>query len=342
MDKLEHYLDQVCRTIGGPRSLRQHIRQELGEHLRDAVDEHRAAGLSEEEALARALEDFGGPEQVRSELEATHGQRLMAVAIDKAMQWKEMTMKAKYLWATWAHLALTGVVLGEIATILFAAVFLAPKLEHFLRDTQFSLSNPMGVSWIPSFLRVLEWIAHYGMWCVLIFVIAWVLFEWRIHSENKSFIRLSALATTAFGLMVMVALTGGALVLPSMLLVATMETRDPESVVIAQTALVDESVSALEKALANKDWNQCGWTAHAASHAVDTLTRTGGAASALASLDEQSKVHELRAKLESANKSLRVAEDAALEKNAARLEDALQKFHKSFDPLRERAIKGTR
>jgi hypothetical protein len=73
MDKLEHYLDQVCRSVGGPRSLRQHIRQELREHLRDAMAEHKAAGLSEEQALDRALEEFGKPEDVRSELEATHG-----------------------------------------------------------------------------------------------------------------------------------------------------------------------------------------------------------------------------------------------------------------------------
>ncbi len=100
MDKLEHYLDQVCRSVGGSRALRQHIRQELREHLRDAAAEHRAAGLSAEEALARALADFGGPEQVRSELEATHGHRLMAVVVEKAMQWKEATMKTKWLWTT--------------------------------------------------------------------------------------------------------------------------------------------------------------------------------------------------------------------------------------------------
>ena len=39
MDQLERYLDQVCRGIGGPRSLRQHIRQELREHLLDAAAE---------------------------------------------------------------------------------------------------------------------------------------------------------------------------------------------------------------------------------------------------------------------------------------------------------------
>ena len=92
MDKLEQYLDQVCRGIAGPRSLRQHVRQELREHLLDAAAAHKAAGMSEEAALARALEDFGGPEQVRAELEATHGHRLLGVVLDKAMQWQERTM----------------------------------------------------------------------------------------------------------------------------------------------------------------------------------------------------------------------------------------------------------
>ena len=40
MDKLEQYLDQVCRGIAGPRSLRQHVRQELREHLLDAAAAH--------------------------------------------------------------------------------------------------------------------------------------------------------------------------------------------------------------------------------------------------------------------------------------------------------------
>src|SRR6267378_6831633 len=134
MEKLEHYLDQVCRGIGGPRSLRQHVRQELREHLLDAVAEHKAAGLSEEEALGRALADFGGAEQVRSELEATHGHRLMAVVIDKAMQWKEKTMKAKWLWTSWAHIALAGVIALEVLLITFANLFLVPKFQKLLHD----------------------------------------------------------------------------------------------------------------------------------------------------------------------------------------------------------------
>src|SRR4051812_7554208 len=94
-DRLEEYLQRVCRSMGGPRALREHVRQELREHLLDAAAEQKAAGLSEEAALDRALAEFGEPEAVRSELEATHGHRALAVVIDKAMAWKEKTMKAR-------------------------------------------------------------------------------------------------------------------------------------------------------------------------------------------------------------------------------------------------------
>src|SRR5262249_15229229 len=91
MDKLEHYLDQVCRGIGGPRSLRQHVRQELREHLLDAAAAHRNAGLSEEEAMSRALADFGAAELVGSALAALHRHRLMDVVIHEAIDWNEKT-----------------------------------------------------------------------------------------------------------------------------------------------------------------------------------------------------------------------------------------------------------
>src|SRR5437879_8651685 len=90
--------------------------------------------MSEAEALDRALADFGGPEAVRSELEATHGHRLMAVVIEKAMQWKENTMKAKWLWTSWAHIALAGVIALELLWITCADVFLVPKFQKLLHD----------------------------------------------------------------------------------------------------------------------------------------------------------------------------------------------------------------
>src|SRR5439155_21070704 len=126
MDKLEQYLDRVCRGIGGPRALRQHVRRELREHLLDAAAGHKAVGLPEDQALARALADFGGPDEVQSELEATHGHRLLAVVIDKALDWKERTMRAKWLWTTWAHMTVVAVIGLEILWITFAVMFLVP------------------------------------------------------------------------------------------------------------------------------------------------------------------------------------------------------------------------
>src|SRR5207302_3385040 len=194
---LEHYLDQVCRGIGGPRALRQHVRQELREHLRDAAAEYKAAGLSEEAALDRALEDFGGPEEVRLGLEATHGHRLLPVVIDKAMQWKEMTMRAKWLWSTWAYLAAAGLVLLELFFIAFTVIYFVPKMQKIKRDGIFDLNtatrdSPV-ISWMFSFLNGVQTAWQNFLWWVIALAMAWGLFEWRVRSENKPLMRHAAL-----------------------------------------------------------------------------------------------------------------------------------------------------
>jgi hypothetical protein len=51
MDNIEHYLDQVCRSIGGSKSLHQYLREELREHLLEAIERHIAAGLPKAQAI---------------------------------------------------------------------------------------------------------------------------------------------------------------------------------------------------------------------------------------------------------------------------------------------------
>ena len=123
---IDRYLDRVCRGLSGTRSLRQHLRQELREHLLDAAAEHRAGGMSEEESLIKAIEDFGGPEQVHSELAAQHGQRVTTLLIDKAIEWKEKTMRAKWLWASWAYLTLGAVIFVELFFLVFVMLKIMP------------------------------------------------------------------------------------------------------------------------------------------------------------------------------------------------------------------------
>ena len=341
MDKLEEYLDRVCRGIGGPRSLRQHVRQELREHLLDAVARHQTAGASPQESLDRALAEFGTSDEVRSELEATHGHRVMGVVLDKALQWKEMTMKAKWLWMSWANLGLAMVIALEILFVTFVAMFIAPKFHLLLRDGLLDpgvLDEP-AVSWMLAFLNGVWSVAEkYTTFLVIFVVAAWGLFEWRVRSENKSLMRLSALATVACGLTVVVVLTTGSLVVLFCLgLPASGRLAQPYA--IQQISQLDASTAALDQAMAQKNWTAMHDQVDRANLALENLLRTGSALPALTSKNEPPTVQELRAQVQAASESLAQAQQAIRDKDESRLETAIQGFRKSFAPVREAATR---
>jgi hypothetical protein len=332
MDKLEHYLDQICRSIGGPKSLRQHVRQELREHLLDAAAEHRAAGLSEEAALARAVNDFGGPEEVRLGLEEAYGHRLLPVVIDKAMQWKERTMRAKWLWTTWAHLALAGAIALEVTWLTFANIFLVPRFQRLMHDGMIdpAILEEQGISWAASFLECLSYVGgHYTTWLLLLTIVVCGLFEWRVRSENKSIIRLSLWGTAAVGLMVFGILTAGSLVIPYQLAAPAMG-RIARPFAMQQLASVDKSVAALEQALAKKNWGSVQERADEASQALDRLVSAAPAVFSLTPEHGPPSLEELRTQLKVANGCLSEARQAAQEKDAGRVEAALQKFRELY------------
>jgi hypothetical protein len=341
MDKLERYLDQVCRSIGGPRPLRQHVRQELREHLLDAAARHRSAGLSEEEALTKALEEFGQPEEVRSELEATHGHRVMAVVIDKAMQWKEVTMKAKWLWASWAYLGLALVIALEALFLTCAVIFIVPKFKQLLREGLIdpAIIDDAGASWMPAFLDGLsEFGEAYATPLLLLAVVAWALFEWLVRSENKSLMRLSALGTAAVGLMVVVWLTGASLLI-SFCLGAPATAGLARQFAVAQVAQGDASLSALDQALEKKDWEAMRQHADRATEALGSLMKGAPVIPALAKRSQSPTAQELRTHVDATSASLAEVQQAIQAKDAGRLEEALQRVRHAFAPLSETAKK---
>jgi hypothetical protein len=334
MDKLEHFLDQICRSIGGPKSLRQHVRQELREHLLDAAAEHRAVGMSEADALDRAVEDFGGPEEVRLGLEETHGHRLLPVVIDKAMQWKERTMRAKWLWTTWAHLALAGVIALEVMWLTFANIFLVPKFKKLMHDGMIdpAILEQQGWTWVASFLENLSYVGgHYTTWLLLLTIVVCGLFEWRVRSENKSFIRLSCWGTAAVGLMVIGILTAGSLVIPYQLAAPAMG-RMARPFAMQQIASIDTSIAAIEQALAKKNWESIQEHANRASEALDRLVSAAPAVYSLTPEHGPPSLEELRTQLKAANGCLSEAQQAAQEKNEAQVKAAMQKFHSFYRP----------
>jgi hypothetical protein len=331
MDKLERYLDQVCRGIAGPRSLRQHVRRELREHLLDAAAERQDGGLPPDEALDRAIEDFGGPEQVRAELEATHGHRLMAVVIDKAMQWKENTMKAKWLWSAWAHLALAGILAMECAFLAGTFFFIAPKFKQMWQEGWINAEHfgPLMSSGLTLFAAA-NWVCDHGWWLFIPAVVIWALFEWRSRSEQKPFVRLAAMGSAALMLMAAVIWTSTAIILPTIVSIPNLAMMRPDEVVAHKTATIDKSVAATEQAMANNDWPVIQDNLRDASHAAHTLAGMGSAAPMILSLHDQPKVDALRAQLTAAHLALRSAELASRSKNLTRLESALKEFHEAY------------
>ena len=338
MEKLEVYLDQVCRGVGGPRALRHHLRQELREHLLDAVAEHRAAGLSEPEALDRALADFGGPDQVRAELEAAHGHRLLPVVIDKAMQWKEKTMRAKWLWVTWAYLALPLLIALELLFITFNVLYIIPKYQKVTHDGLIDASElrELGLGWMNTFLLELIYVCrHYTTQMMLMAAALWGLFEWRVRSENKPFMRLAALGTVALGLMVVVALTAGSLVVSFGLAMPTVGLM-ARPFAAEQVAAVDSAVRAIEQSLAKKDWEAMRQPAEQASVALSKLS-VGPAIHSLTERNVPPTDEELKAHLKEASESFYEVRQAIHYENAGRVKVAMGKFRESFAPIDQAA-----
>jgi hypothetical protein len=339
MDKLEQYLNLVCLRIGGPRSLRQHVRQELREHLLDAMAEHKAAGMSEEAALDKALEEFGKPEEVRTELEATHGHRMLAVVIDKAMQWKEVTMRAKWLWTTWAHVGLVVLIALEVLFITCAVIFIQPRFYKLLRDELIDSAflHQQGMGWMLSFLHGIDVVfGEHTTLLLFLSALAWGLFEWRVRSENKSLIRLSVLGTAAVGLMVVIWLAAAGMLI-SFELAMPAAGRLARSYAVEQVSHIDTSVGELELALAKKDWQAMQVGVDRTSGALSNLANTAPAVPALTTWSSPVQVEVLRVHLNEASEDLEELQEAIRRKDAGRMEHALQKFRKAYEPIREAA-----
>jgi hypothetical protein len=159
------------------------------------------------------------------------------------------------------------------------------------------------------------------------------LFEWRVRSENKPFIRLSVLGTAALGMMVGVFLITGALVIPFELGMPAM-VQIAKPFVSEQLETIDTSNRAIEQSMAKKDWAAVGENVERASSAVNRLSAVAGALPVPARQGKPT-VDELRAWLKSAQEYLLEARKASHDKDAGRLEDAMKNFRQVYGQVRE-------
>jgi hypothetical protein len=338
MKKLEDYLDRVCRRIGGPRALRQHVRRELQEHLLDAMAQHKAAGLPEEAALDRALAEFGQPEEVRTELEAMHGQRMLAVVIEKAMQWQESTMKAKWLWTTWAYLALGLVIVLQALFLTFTNMMIVPRFQVFLRHgfVDRAVLAESDATWLlTTLLNLHDWTSNRTTFVLLAAVVAIALFEWRIRSDNKPFIRVAALGTVAVTLMIVIGLMTGSM-LVAFEVGAPALGRMTRPWAVEQVGSASKSLTAIEQALSSKDWPEIEKQTEAAATSLRMLSQ-GPAIASLTRWNEAPSIEELRSQLSQAHEELRAVQQASAARDTTRTETALVRLHQAWSPLQAAA-----
>jgi hypothetical protein len=196
-----------------------------------------------------------------------------------------------------------------------------------------------GITWMPSFLEGLRraW-DLYLTWLLLLTIALCGLFEWSVRSENKSFIRLSVWGTVAVGLMIAAALTGGSLVIPYQL-AAPATGRIARPFAMQQLASIDTSISAIEQALASKNWESVQQHANQASEALTTLEAAAPAVHSLRPPSGQPRLKELRAQLKEANGFLAETQQASKEKDLGRVEAALRKFRGVYEPIVKAATK---
>lgn len=342
MEKLEQYLDQVCRGIGGPMEMRRHVRQELREHLLDAIAQHQAAGLSQAEAIDKALAEFGKVEEVRSELEAAHGQRMTWI-IDKAMQWKEMTMKAKWLWVTWAYVGIVGVIVLDVLFIWFHAIMIVPKFQKMMADGIVDLGDDdeLGVMWIVNFqANVQRACENWATFILLGTIVAIALFEWRVKSENKTFIRFSILGTIAIFLTIVLAVaTIGVTILFAVGVPAISRIARPWT--LEQVANIERTLGELDQSLAKKERGDKEWEAmqdqtDALAKTMKMLT-TRVASSSLTKSHERPSIEEMRTHIKGAQEVLPALSQAVAARDVERTKAELARFRKAFEPVRAAA-----
>jgi hypothetical protein len=263
---------------------------------------------------------------------------MMAVVIDKALDWKEKTMRAKWLWTTWAFLAVATVIALEVLFITFMVLYIVPKFQKLMHDgiVDPAIFEEQSITWMPRFLNDLQYLTnHYTTWITLGALLLWGLFEWRVKNEYKPFIRVSVFGMVASTLMVVIILQAGSM-LVSFCLAAPPMAQMATPYAQKQVAVLESAVAAFEENKTKKQWFRMEEQLFLASMALKRLS-VGPALSSLTIANEPWKLEDLWASLRAAESDMIPVHQAIRDNNEAQLEATWAKYRKSVEPIREAA-----
>ena len=180
MNQLERYLDAVCAGVGGSADLRRSLREELREHLENAVEVHRSEGITEDEAIARAIAKFGESGEVRSDFQSIYGRRAVALLIERAVEWKERNMKNDWKWSFVANFAVLLTLALLLVWMACVMVFITPIVVE-----QYHNLGTSAPDHLKRTIAITDFVhsAFLILAGLVLAVVVW--FEWRCRSDYK-------------------------------------------------------------------------------------------------------------------------------------------------------------
>lgn len=68
MERIDRYVNSICRHVGGNKVKIETLKEEMKNHLLQMVEELKSQGNTEDESISIALENFGDETQIENEL----------------------------------------------------------------------------------------------------------------------------------------------------------------------------------------------------------------------------------------------------------------------------------
>jgi hypothetical protein len=329
MSEIETFLDRVCGHLGVPASLKEHIRDELRGHLLEAIETHVAAGVPQERAVAQAIEEFGAPEDVAEGLRSVYGRRLVSVLMEKAMAWKERTLKTGWKWSFVAHAALAALIVAEVLFVAFAVTYIFPLVE---RECQLlGLEAPPYWKAVLTTVRALH---DFSLVLIALAVAAFAIFEWRYRGEHKQTVRLACGGVAALAGMALVAAVSVAMAVPLVMLSAEAASPRTAAFVRQKATEADAAFRELQAAMAVQDQSGACHAAGRFLHALDILKHSPAGIPILACLERERDLDAIRKGLDDVREIGGDVFSSAAQQKGAELEERFARLGESFGRLR--------
>jgi hypothetical protein len=340
-EAIDGYLDRACGSLGLSAGLREHIRDELRAHLLDAVEGHMAHGLSRPEAVSRAIEEIGDPAEVAAGLKGVYGRHVVRLLIEKAMEWKERTMKSSWKWSFVAHLMLAIVLVAEVLFILGASSYIFPLVAAEYESLDLELP-----AYCQTTLSVVRWFFwQQGLPLLGVCLLALALFEWRYRGDEKPLVRLALGGTVAVALMALVWAVAISMSVPHVQLYFQRNDERAAAVALREAVAAETAYGEIRRAMAAGRPDEASAAARRLRTSLAEIERSRGGILGLAALERASELGHLRELVRELADSARAIEalghqsaevearrlNARLEASYARLTQAAQGWPKVED-----------